>query len=287
MAMNDLSEAEFISRLHDWAAANNNVRAAILVGSRTDPEANIDAFSDYDINLYVKSLEPLWLNDDWLSEFGSILVRCPWQPGSFREGWLTRMAVFKEGFRIDFQITADTPEIHDHINGFQIIIDKENLAANFPEPTFEDFFVKKPSAEEFGKFVHEFWWDAIYVAKSLWRDELFYAKHMLDNSLRFDYQQKLIEWSIAVDHHWSVRPNKFGRKFKLLLSRQEWQRIEATFAGASIEENWQAFFNALSLFNELAQKVATDLGFDYPETLARETTEHLKSIHKLPKDKAS
>ena len=69
-------------------------------------------FSDYDIELNVDSLERYWHGDDWMDALGSILVRCPWKPASYQEGWLTRMAVFKDGFRIDFHLTDHVLDNH-------------------------------------------------------------------------------------------------------------------------------------------------------------------------------
>ncbi len=40
------------------------------------PATNVDALSDYDIELYVTNLHPFRHNDEWLDTFGPILAVC-------------------------------------------------------------------------------------------------------------------------------------------------------------------------------------------------------------------
>lgn len=279
--MFSFSEEEVLARFHQWADENSSVRAAILTGSRVNPQPCVDIFSDFDIEIYVKDLSPYWHSDDWLNAFGSILVRCPWKPGSFKDGWLTRMAVFKEGFRIDFQMTDGELAADHYIDGYRVLLDKDDMTGGLKAPTFEGYKIKKPSQEEYGKLVNEFWWDSIYIAKSLARDEIFYAKFTFDSNMRFAYFQKLIEWVIGIEHGWSTQPNKYGRFFKKYIAADRWARIEATFAGADSQHNWTAFFNALELFRELAGEVSEYFGYPYPQTLDEEVTEYLKVIKKV------
>jgi aminoglycoside 6-adenylyltransferase len=276
-----LPEEHVIKMVLQWAESTSSARAAILTSSRVNPEPCVDIFSDFDIELYVEDLAPFRLNDDWLESFGTVLVRCPWKPGSFEDGWLTRMAVFKEGFRIDFQITDRALAPQNYVDGFRVLLDKDGLTASLEVPTFEGYLIRQPTEEEYGKFVNEFWWDVIYVAKSLARDELFYAKSMFDVSIRFDYFQKLIEWNICIEHGWQTQPNKSGRFFKKYVSAELWAKIEKTFAGADIEENWVAFFNSLDLFRELAKKTGDYFNYPYPETLDLEVCHYLSQIREV------
>ncbi len=277
--MNFLDEKEVMARVRKWAESTSSVRAAILTSSRVNPEPCVDQYSDYDIEVYVDDLQQYWEGDDWMrAAFGEILVRFPWKPGSFKDGWLTRLAVFKDGFRIDFQITDGDLDASHYVDGYRVLIDKDGISDNLAPPTYEGYLVAKPTTEEWEKFTNEFWWDIAYVAKALARDELFYAKFMLDAQIRFVYFRRLIEWSICVDRGWSTQPNKYGRFFKRLVDRQRWSRIESTFAAAGIDENWTALENMLGLFRELSQQVAEHFNYPYPEVLDREVSEYIDSI---------
>ncbi|MEX2488856.1 MAG: aminoglycoside 6-adenylyltransferase [Pseudomonadales bacterium] len=273
--MKVLPKEEVLSLFHDWVASATDVRAAILTGSRVNPRARVDRLSDYDIELYVDDLEPYWLGDDWLADLGTPLAKCPWQPGSFKEGWLTRLVLFKEGFRIDFQITDSDLATENYLNGYQILFDLDDLCSDLPLPTYEGYKISRPDADEWNKFAHEFWWDATYVAKTLAREELFYAKYTLDVVLRFNYLQKLIEWTIGIEHGWDAQPNKFGRDFDRFIDEARWRQITRTFADADLAANWRAFYATLDLFRELGHKVADELAYDYPQTLEDEVTAYV------------
>lgn len=100
------SEADVLTRITTWARDETCVRAVILSGSRAYPEGQPDFLSDYDLALYVTDWNQFQEGDNWLNSFGSILVRWPLVPCStFDSNWLTPLVLFKDGVRIDFQIT--------------------------------------------------------------------------------------------------------------------------------------------------------------------------------------
>jgi aminoglycoside 6-adenylyltransferase len=56
----------------------------------------------------VSDIEPFLEGDEWLEAFGSVMVRWPLRPRStFDENWLTRLVLFNDGVRIDFQDPRD------------------------------------------------------------------------------------------------------------------------------------------------------------------------------------
>ena len=281
------TEKEVLIQFEDWAQANDLVRAAVLTSSRVKPGAVIDFLSDYDITLYVADLQPFRQNDDWLRAFGPILVRWPYKPRSpFDESWLTRLVLFKDGVRIDFQITDKTDlEPIAYRDGYRVLIDKDNLMAGLSEPTYLEHGVKVPSREEFETLTREFWWAAIYVPKHLWRDELPFAKYMLDKVMRYEYLEKVVAWFIGSQHGWSVNTGVHGKWFKTYLDEETWAELELTYTGPKIEENWEAFFRFIALFRRLATAVANELGYSYPVALDKEVTEYCRYIKSKTADR--
>lgn len=274
------TEDEVLTQFDKWAQGNDLIRAAVLTGSRVDPEGVTDFLSDYDIELYVADLAPFRKDDEWLSVFGPIMVRWPFSPRSTsREKWLTRLVLFKDGVRIDFQITDKTeiePDAYD--NGYRVLLDKYNLTAGLNDPTFSEYIITKPSREEYDTLVHEFWWNATYVPKYLWRDELPFAKSMLGQIVRDRYLRRVVEWFIGLQNDWSVSTGVCGKWFKRYLDYETWSELESTYAGAAINENWQAFFKAVALFGKLARTVGRSLGYDYPAELDQEMLDYYSSI---------
>ena len=280
-----LQEKEVIEKLQNWASECDCVRAMVLTSSRANPDSYTDIFSDYDIELYVKDMQ-LFMDDKWLSFLGEPMIKWPLKPMStFDKDWITRLVIFENEVRIDFQITAKksiAPSSYD--SGYRVLIDKDGLTKDLNEPTFSEHIIKKPTREEYESLVNGFFWNATYVAKHLWRDEVYFAKSMLDSSLRFDHLTKMIEWYIASQHNWSININKYGRFFKRYLDSKTWTELEATFTDADIENNWQAFFNMIDLFRKLAKYVGKNLGYEYLSQTDQKITDYCKKVKTSEKD---
>jgi aminoglycoside 6-adenylyltransferase len=240
----------------------------------------MDFLSDYDIELYVADLEPFRKDDGWLNGLGPIMVRWPYKPrATDKEGWITRLVLFSDGVRIDFQITDQAViAANAYDDDYRVLIDKDNMTRELNAATHTEHLVRRPTREEYDTLVYEFWWDAAYVPKYLWRDELPFAASMLGQSVRDKYLRTVIEWFIGLRHNWSVNTGLYGRKFKRYLDDRTWSEYTSTFAGADTEENWQAFFNAVALFRRLARAVGDKLGYEYPVQLDREMTDYYSSI---------
>lgn len=270
------TETEILPQIDKWAQDETCIRAVILTGSRADPGRQTDFLSDYDIAVYVNDWRPFQKSDNWLNRFGSILVRWPLVPRStFDSNWLTRLVMFEDGVRIDFQITeACQIGPNDYDNGYRVLVDKDGLTGPLKAPTFSVFNIKKPSSDEFLDLVNEFWWDATYVPKHLWRNELPFAKYMLDTALRHTYLHRLMEWYIGSRHDWAVNPGCHGKWFSRYLDKDTWAAYKACYAGAEIEENWNALFRLGDLFGRLAVETAERLGYSYPQDLDKKITEY-------------
>jgi len=278
-------ERKVIEKLQNWANECDCVRAMVLTSSRVNPDSYTDIFSDYDIELYVKDLQ-LFMNDKWLSFFSEPIIRWPLKPMStFDKDWITRLVIFENEVRIDFQITSKKsidPSAYD--SGYRVLIDKDGLTKDLNEPTFSEYKINKPDKEEYESLVNGFFWNATYVAKHLRRDEIYFAKNMLDSSLRFNHLTKMIEWYIASQHNWSISTNKYGRFFKRYLDSKTWAELEATFTDADIENNWQAFFNMIDLFRKLAKYVGNNLGYEYLYQIDQKITDYCKKVKTSKKD---
>lgn len=265
--------------LESWAQQNDTVRTMILTSSKANPSMKTDILSDYDIELYVNDLRH-FQTDNWLNEFGKVMIRWPLEPESTGAGsGITRLVRYEGELRIDFQITEVGKIDFDNFpNTYKVLVDKDGLAKKFPTPTFNDYVIQKPTEKEFQIMVNEFFWDTTYVPKNLLRDELPYAKYMFDGVIRFNYFEKMIEWYIGLKNDWSVSTDKHGRYFKRYLDKKMWSEYESTFAAADLEENWQAFFNMLGFFSKIAKEVADGLGYKYPEEFDKKVNAYCRSI---------
>jgi aminoglycoside 6-adenylyltransferase len=279
-----IQQDSVIENLQKWGEEQDSVITMILTGSRANPNTVTDIFSDYDVQLFVKDVAP-YMVDDWLSYFGNIMIKWPLKPmPTFSEDWITRLVLFENKVRIDFQITAKSSiEESAFDSGFKVLVDKQGLTKDLHSPTFSEFMIKKPNRDEYDALVNEFFWDAIYIAKYLRRDEIYFAKYMFDSVIRFQQLGKIIEWYIGSQNNWAINTGKYGRFFKRHLDPGVWIEIEATFADANIENNWAALFNVIRLFRKLAKYVAESLGYKYPTELDERITEYCAGIKGLIK----
>jgi len=276
---------EVLGEIINWAEQNDDVRAVLLTGSRENSNNVADLLSDYDIEIAVNNADQFLNGEQWLSAFGDILTII-----RVDESFSLRMVLYKDYVRIDFRIYSienfkqyiDLPELPEHWDiGYIILCDKDRLTEHLEQPACKAFVVSKPSKEEFSATVTDFWWDTTYVAKSLWRNELFYAKYMSDKIIGFSYLQKMIEWFIGLQHGWKISTNKNGRFFKQFLDPATWIELENTFSGSDIEENWNALFATIKLFRKLAETIAKELHYSYPYQLDEEITRYLEKIKTL------
>ena len=129
--------------------------------------------------------------------------------------------------------------------------------------------------------MEEFWWETIYVAKNLWRDELMHLKYNLECVMKCELLRRVLEWRIELDHHRSWKPGAVGSGLKKQLDQSTWDEFASTFVGVEIEENWQALFRTTALFRRVAMEVGDAPGYRYPSELDERVTRYLLRIRNL------
>lgn len=273
------SEEEVVDALIAWAKRSDGIRAMRLTGSRGDPSRHADALSDYDVEVFVRDRTPFATDESWISVFGEAMVRWPLHPATTgSNAWITQLVLYRDGVRIDFQITDAPPGQTPSLGGaYRVLVDKDDA---FGDAVPEDPFTLHPPDEEtFAARVNAFWWDIVYVPKALCREELNPAKCMLDGAIRFDKLRPLIEWYIGTTVGWDVRTGLSGRWFKRYLPPELWRRYERTFAGAKSDDNWRALYATIDFTRTVATAVAQALSFDYPEETDADVTAYITALH--------
>jgi aminoglycoside 6-adenylyltransferase len=284
---------EVISRLVRWADGKAPVRAMLLTSTRARPRAPVDVLSDYDVVLVVEDIRPFFADRSWLEDFGRVLVAY-WdeiEPEPDHGVEQTGNVVhYDDGLKIDFRLwpvallcrISDAPAPPDELDaGYAVLLDKDRLMADLRPPTYMAYVPDRPDEVAYLTWVNDFFSDAPYVAKFLWRDELLPAKWVLDQDMKHKYLRRMLEWRIERDHGWSEPTDWLGKGLKKRLPADIWEALEATYAGAGIEENWEALFRTLTLFRRVTVEVAEDLGYAYPHDIDRRVTEYVRAIRGL------
>lgn len=281
-----------LNQVIEWAAKQENIRAVLVTSSTTNPNAPVDIFSDLDIELVVNNQEEFLADNSWLANFGDIITTIVEGTESFDGRCASRMVLYQDYSKIDFLIFSvekfreivEPEELDAEYDiGYKVMLDKDDLTAGMKPPTHTSFNIKRPTEEKFHWVLNNYWWDLTYVAKCLYRDELYFAKFMSEQVMRFEHQQVLLEWYIGAQHNWNVTTNKYGRLFKRYLSTDMWEKATSTLAAAGMEENWRALFAYISFGRELGQNLAAQLGYTYPTELDQRITAYVEHAYTLSK----
>src|SRR5215469_8746183 len=231
-------EHDVVDRLVTWGRAHPLIRTMILTSSRTRPDGPVDLLSDYDLILAVTDVGAFAFKDEWTAEYDRPMVR--WGDQSEMHGLITyfRGVVYLNHIKIDYSIwpaellerIAASGNLPDQLDvGYRVLLDKNGTTSQWKPPSYQAHIPTRPTDVEYRALVEEFWWSATYVAKSLWRDDLVFARWNLDQDIKLGTMLRMFEWRIEIDHHWSVKPGIFGRSLKDLLLPDIWSEFVCTY----------------------------------------------------------
>ena len=281
-------KSEFLSELVDWADHQDLVRVVLLTSSYAIADGPVDVFSDYDVILVVKEIRYFYENRTWLENFGRILVmyRDPLEPkgGFLKFGNVTQ---YESGLKIDFtlwpvellQKVVGDPSLPPEFDaGYRVLLDKDHLTKGLKPPAYRGYIPAPPAEVEYHKAIEEFFLEAIYVAKYLWREDMMAGKFILDNFMKHEHLQPMLEWHMEIERHWSVKPGLYGRGLKKWLRPDLWAELMDTYTGAGLEENWAALDKTVALMRKTAIEVGSRLGFDYPYDMDQGVMAYLQKV---------
>jgi len=279
------SEKEMLDLILSIAKKDESIRAVIMNGSRVNPHAKKDPFQDFDVVYVVREIEPYRQNNEFIRPFGDLMIlQTPEDmidPPPENDGHYTYLMQFMDGNRIDlsfYSLQSIDAVIADSLT--VLLLDKDGLVPALPPPSDRDYLPKPPTAKLFEDCCNEFWWVSTYVGKGLWRDELTYAKHMLDVYVR-EQLMKMLTWHFGVETDFQQSPGKMGKYFKECLDSEMWGMLKSTYADWHIERTWDSLFMMGDLFRKAAMHVAKHFDFQYPERDDRNVTQYLIHIKNL------
>jgi len=291
--LNPPPEEAVLERLVAWGRARPDVGAMVLTSSRARGDETVDLLSDYDLILAVTDAQRLAQDDAWQLDYGRPMVR--WGDEGARYGWPTffRGVVYEDGVKIDYSLwplalvdevsaREALPDVLDV--GYRVLLDKDGRTSGWPPPTYRAHVPPRPTEGEYRALVEELWWSATYMAKSLWRGELVFAKFCLEYDMKLVALRRLLEWRLEIDHDWSVRPGVWGRGLERRLPPDTWSALASTYVGADLEANWAALLRTTALGRQVASEVAAALGYTYPQDVDDEVSAYVNSIRRWQRD---
>jgi aminoglycoside 6-adenylyltransferase len=270
------------------ADADNRIRAVLLNGSRADSELEPAWFQDFDIVYIVNQIESFTADHEWTSIFGEKLL---WQLPDAMESFdeeekksysFHYLMLFKDGNRIDLTLfPRERFEVEFKPDSLTLVwLDKDKLFGNIEPATDKDYWIRRPTEKGFIDACNEFWWVSTYIAKGLLRDEIFYAKAMMEGPVR-KMLMKMTEWHIGMNTNFSVSIGREGKYIRKYLSEEEYTALLKTYADYRKGNIWNSLFLMTDLFKGFALGISKKLNFRYNLEEQDNSITHLRSLYKL------
>ncbi|MBT2690163.1 aminoglycoside 6-adenylyltransferase [Bacillus sp. ISL-47] len=283
------SETEMMNLILSTARKDERVRAVILNGSRANANVKKDICQDYDIVYLVRGIDSFTRDHSWVDVFGErIMMQLPEEkvlPPADGLGRFPYLMQFMDGNRIDLTLIPvekmDELLLPDSLS--VLLLDKDGLMGPMPPASDRDYWVQKPTAQEFADICNEFWWISMNISKGLWRRELTYAMFMHEQINRH-MLMKMLEWKVGIQTDFTKSAGKVGKDLPDFLDQGEWEQFEATYSDAKFHNIWNALFAMCDLFRKNAIEVADKLGFAYHYEDDKRVTAFLKHVRNLPAD---
>jgi aminoglycoside 6-adenylyltransferase len=110
------------------------------------------------------------------------------------------LMLFEDGNRIDLTLfPKDKLGANFKSDSLTIVwLDKDSIFANIEKSSDKDYLIIRPSERAFLESCNEFWWTSTNVVKGISRNEITYAKEMLETVVRPVFM-KIVEWYIGAN----------------------------------------------------------------------------------------
>jgi len=281
------SEQEILELILNTAKSDDRIRAVIMNGSRTNPNALRDILQDFDILFLVTEVASYTADHTWIHRFGELMIlqmpEAMQDPPPENDGSFAYLMQFADGNRIDLTLfpLANLDALGNDSLSI-LLLDKDGLLPPFAPPNDSDYLPRPPTAQAFSDCCNEFWWMCPGVAKGLWREEIIYAKHSFDEFVR-PQLMNMLTWYVGMNTQFSRSPGKSGKYLKQYLEPKLWDMLLKTYSDADYQHTWEALATMCTLFRITAIRVAEHGSFEYPYGDDARVSAHLQHVRWLPK----
>ena len=268
------TEQEIFELIIKIAKDDERIRAVYMHGSRVNPCAEKDKYSDYDIVYVVTEISSFIENKEWLNSFGNITF--------VFEGYKVENKFFmkeindlscryvwcillEDGNHIDLMIEMVEEamnQIHIKNRSTIVLFDKDNCLSKKSQSNNSDHCIKKPCEDKYLACCSGFWWFFNTVAKGIARDQLPYAKGEF-NSKIITTLNCMIEWYIGIQTDFSVSIGNDGKYYKKYLPENIYNLYTKIYSDSSYTNFWNAIFFTCELFSKIASSVGDFFGYIY------------------------
>jgi aminoglycoside 6-adenylyltransferase len=250
----------------EWARVRDDVRAAIVVGSRARSDTPADRWSDLDVGLFLD--DPVVLVEDagWVAEFGSPVLT--FLEESAVSGVVERRVLYAGGEDVDFVLVpasawrelAASPGARALLSrGYRVLHDELGIEAELGEVA-QPGPPSAPDQAAFTELGSDFWFHALWAARKLRRGEVYTALGCLDRLLLSNLVA-LLRW-----HALSLDPSVdtwHGTRFV-----ERWAdpgalaALETAVPGYDVRDVARGLWATMDLYQGLEEETARRLGLE-------------------------
>ena len=288
---------KLIKKFTSWALGCEDIRAALIVGSRARQDQPADQWSDLDLVMFAGSPDDYINSASWLENMGPYWI-------TFIEdtavgGGKERRVLFDGGLDVDFSVfpvravylLSDQLEVKAVFQrGFRVLFDKDHLladglflAGDMPDDKSADVSDDMtslvanhwPTEAEFINLVNDFWYHAVWGIKKLRRGEMWMAKSNVDNYLKWQIL-KLCEWHAKAMHGLGYDTWHGGRYFEKWVDPRIKEELVDAFAYYDENDIVRALQSTMRLFRWVAVETAEKLAYHYPALADAKATEWIE-----------
>jgi len=267
-----------------WAQDEENIRAAIVVGSQARADHPADAWSDLDIILFTTHSEKYLNSSGWFEAFAPVWVSIQ---GRTVAGEAEHLVLYQGGLQVDFvfnevtalqgivQMAASGQFPEAVYRGVRILFDKDQSIPPLPSPGIPPAHTP-PSPQEFARAWNDFWFSAVYAAKQLRRGDLvFYkgAEQRLKNLLL-----PFLEWHTRLQRGWDTDTWHQGRFLAEWLDPELYSQFVLTYTALDAASSWQGLQALLDLAQHVIDQTAVELGSAYSQDGEEEMRHYIDSL---------
>ena len=280
------NSTEIYSLLEKITWQDNRILALYMNGSRVNPNVMQDDFQDYDV-VFVVTETSSFINDKkWINNFGNpFYFQLPDENPNFpndKENCYGYLVQFDDGVRMDIHIETLSHALENIKNDSlcKILIDKNNYLPKIPESSDKDYWVKKPTQEQFLACCNEFWWCTNNLAKGLARKEILYVQDMANFVVRKELE-KMLSWKVGIKTDFKVSVGKSAKYISKYLESDIYENYLQTYFSCDIESAWKSIFLMCDLFEKTALEVTKQFGYTYNFDESKNAREFLDRVRKL------
>lgn len=275
MDENTAAFEELIQRFILWANQDQNIRGAVVIGSRARQDHPADKWSDLDLLFFARDPKRYLDDADWLENMGSVWISFI-EPTADGRGF-ERRVLYEGGLDVDFvpspvetletllsrEIPADIADLL--LRGIRIVLDKDGTLEALAELEISVPPYIPPAVSDYLNLVNDFWYHSVWTAKHLRRGELWWAKSGCDSYLK-NLLRQMLEWHAHALSGDGVDTWMRGRFLEEWADPRAVLSLPQIFAHYDEEDVWRALLATMDLFGWLAKETGDHVGYQYPES---------------------